>query len=246
MSGGQGGHALVLPSADAPFDYQIGGAYAPPRGVSVVSRDRNDPPAPGLYNICYVNGFQIQPGEAAGWMSAHPELILRNAQGQPVIDADWNEMLLDTSSASKRDALLKVVGPWIDGCAAQGFAAIEVDNLDSYSRSQGLLDEDDNVAFMSLLSARARAVGLAAGQKNAAELTARASELGTTFAVAEECVRYDECDVYAKAYASRVFVIEYRREDFDKGCKALPSLSIVLRDRNVSTPSASSYVFDGC
>ena len=244
--GGQGGKALKLPTANAPFDYQIGGAYPPPAGVAIVSRDRGDAPATGLYNICYVNGFQIQSGEEATWMSQHADLILVDGQGKPVVDPDWNEMLIDTSTAAKRDALLKVIGPWIDGCAAKGFDAVEIDNLDSYSRSKGLLTEDANVAFMAALSARAHAVGLAAGQKNAAELVPRATALGTDFAVVEECNRYDECDGFKTAYAARVFVIEYRRQDFDKGCANEPDLSIVLRDVDVSKPGSSKYVFDGC
>ncbi len=51
------------PTANADFDYQLGGAYPPPAGVSIVSRDREEAPVAGLYNICYVNGFQIQPDE---------------------------------------------------------------------------------------------------------------------------------------------------------------------------------------
>src|SRR5262245_46420773 len=54
--------AVALPPAHAKFDYQIGGAYAPPSGVRVVSRDHDAQPASGLYNICYVNAFQAQPG----------------------------------------------------------------------------------------------------------------------------------------------------------------------------------------
>ena len=244
--GGQGGRAVKLPTGNAAFDYQIGGGYTPASGVAIVSRDRSDSPAKGLYNICYVNGFQIQPGEATTWMTSYPDLILKDAQGKAVIDADWNEMLVDTSTATKREALLKVVGPWIDGCAAKGFDAVEIDNLDSYGRSQGLLTQDNNVAFMGMLSARAHAAGLAAGQKNAADLVARAPALGTDFAVAEECNRYSECDVYKKGYGTRVFVIEYRRQDFDVGCSTQADLSIVLRDVNVTKPGSSTYVFDGC
>src|SRR5690606_18115219 len=55
--------AMQLPPPNARFDYQLGGAYTPPGGVQIVSRDREATPAAGAYNICYVNGFQIQPGE---------------------------------------------------------------------------------------------------------------------------------------------------------------------------------------
>ena len=41
----------------AGFDYQLGGAYTPPKGVKIVARDRTESPAKGFYNICYINGF---------------------------------------------------------------------------------------------------------------------------------------------------------------------------------------------
>jgi hypothetical protein len=235
-----------LPEANAPFDYQIGGDYPPPSGVMVVSRDRESSPAPNLYNICYVNGFQAQPSEESFWLDDHPELVLRDSAGDPVIDADWDEMLLDTSTPEKRDALAEIVGGWITGCSADGFDAVEIDNLDSYGRSEDLLTQDDNVAFMRLLSNGAHAQGLAIAQKNSTELLDRVPDMQTDFAVAEECNRWDECEDYRGAYGDRVFIIEYRQQDFDQGCSDYPGLSIVLRDLDVSTPSSGSYVYDGC
>ena len=89
---------------------------------------------------------------------------------------------------------------------------------------------------MALFSEAAHAVGLAIAQKNSAELVARRLELGTDFAVAEECNRFAECGVYVEGYVDLVFVIEYRRADFDDGCAAWPDLSIVLRDLDLTTP----------
>jgi hypothetical protein len=241
-----GAASVVLPAANAGFDYQIGGAYPPPAGVTVVSRDRADPPAPGLYNICYVNGFQTQPQEESFWLGQHPDLVLRDGNGDPVVDPDWGEDLLDTSTDVKRTALAAIVGGWISQCAADGFNAVEIDNLDSYSRSGGLLTQANNVAFMALLSATAHSNGLAVGQKNSVELLGSSSEMGTDFAVAEECNRYDECDAYRAVYGDLVFAIEYRLQDFQAGCANHPELSIVLRDLDVSTPSSSTYVYDGC
>src|SRR5690606_3848532 len=83
---GEPGPLIELPPPDGEFDYQLGGAYEPPAGVQIVSRDRHDPPAPGLYNICYVNGFQSQPGEDNFWLDDHPDLVLRDGKGDPVID----------------------------------------------------------------------------------------------------------------------------------------------------------------
>ena len=240
------GGSVRLPPVNAPFDYQLGGAYAPASAVQIVSRDRNEAPASGLYNICYVNGFQIQPDETAFWMSMHPDLILRDGSGNAVIDADWNEMLIDVSTATKRMAVAAIVNEWIAGCARDGFDAIEIDNLDSYTRSTNLLTADDAVATMRLFADAAHAQGLAIAQKNSAELVARRAEMGTDFVVAEECNRYSECGTYTGAYGDHVLIIEYRRADFTAGCSAYPQLSIVLRDRNLVTPAGTGYVFDGC
>lgn len=231
-----------LPPLGARLDYQLGGAYPPPAGVAIVSRDRTAAPAAGMYNICYINGFQSQPGEEASW----GDLILRDAQGQAVIDTEWNEALLDVRTPAKRTAVAAIVNGWVDDCQAAGFAAIEIDNLDSYSRSKGLLGEDAAVAAMQLFAEHAHARGLAIAQKNSSELVARKPELGTDFVVAEECNRYSECDAYRAGYGEHVLVIEYRRQDFTAGCQAYPQLSIVLRDRDLVPAGASGYVYDGC
>jgi hypothetical protein len=238
--------AVKLPPANGGLDYQLGGSYTPPPGVTIVARDRTEVPAPGLYNICYVNGFQAQESEAEQWLAEHPDLVLRDASGEPVIDRDWNELLFDVGSDAKREQLAAIVGDWISGCARAGFDAIEIDNLDSYTRSGDRLQEDDAVTFLALLAARAHADGLAIAQKNASELAQRRRELGTDFAVAEECSRYDECEVYITAYGSHVLMVEYRRSDFDLGCAQHPDSSIVLRDIELVSAGERGYVFEGC
>jgi len=235
-----------LPPANGMLDYELGAAYPPPAGVVVVSRDRNAAPAPGIYNICYVNGFQTQPDERAFWMTEHPDLLLRDGGGALVIDPDWDEIILDVTTPAKRTALAAIVGGWIEGCAADGFDAVEIDNLDTYSRSGGLVSANDAVAFMRLLSDRAHARGLAIAQKNSTDVLGRRAEMATDFAVAEECNRYSECDAYTAVYGAQVYVIEYRRTDFDAGCRDFPELSIVLRDLQLRGPGSASYVYDGC
>lgn len=135
------------------------------------------------------------------------------------------------------------VEQWIDGCADRGYDAVEPDNYDSYTRSHGLLTAADATAFMALLSRHAHARHLAIGQKNTAELAGRRARAGLDFAVTEECGQYDECEVYAKAFDDRVVDIEYT----DGGLRAARArwgdrLSIVRRDRDVSTPDAAGYV----
>ncbi|MER7167673.1 endo alpha-1,4 polygalactosaminidase [Micromonospora sp. NPDC000207] len=236
------------PPGNARFDYQIGRPYPPASGVRVVSRDMEASPAPGLYNICYVNAFQAQPGAESWWKNNHPELLLRDARGNLVVDEGWNELMFDFSTAAKRTALTRIVGGWIDQCARKGFKAIEPDNLDSYLRSKGLLTHSQAVAYATSLASYAHGKGLAVAQKNLAELTtAEARRIGFDFAVAEECATWNECDAYTRTYGDRVIVIEYTRSSFDKACRSHGStLSVVLRDLNVTAPGSGSYVSKAC
>jgi hypothetical protein len=231
---------VQLPPLHADFDYQIGGAYPPPAGVRIVSRDRTASPAPGLYNICYVNAFQAQPDERASWPA---DLLLRDAHGKVVVDEDWGEALLDIGTAAKRERVAARVDRWIDDCAAKGFDAIEPDNYDSYTRSQHLLTANDATAFITLLSRHAHARQLAIAQKNTVELAGLRKQTGLDFAVAEECAEYDECGEYAKAFDDRVIVIEYSDSGLRKARSGFGGrLSIVRRDLDVSTPGSAGYV----
>ena len=233
--------------ADGRFDYQIGHPYALPEGARVVSRDRLAAPAAGAYNICYVNAFQTQPGESAWWKDHHDDLLLRDAGGGYVVDGEWNEILLDISTDAKRIAVAAIVTGWIDGCATSGYDGVEPDNVDSYERSAGLLDPSDGLALLGLLTRAAHARGLAIGQKNAADLAAAGRRLGVDFAVVEECGAYDECDAYTAAYGGRVVDIEYTRDGFRAACDSVgDSISVVLRDLDVSPPGNETYVYDEC
>ncbi|GGN63100.1 hypothetical protein GCM10011579_031000 [Streptomyces albiflavescens] len=231
---------VELPPLHVGFDYQIGGAYPPPPGVRIVSRDRTASPAPGLYNICYVNAFQAQPDERKQWPA---DLLLRDTQGRVVVDRDWGEALLDIGAPAKRKRVAEQVNRWIDGCADKGFDAVEADNYDSYTRSRHLLTADDATAFITLLSSHAHARHLAIGQKNTVELAGLRARTGLDFAVAEECGEYDECGTYAKAFHDRVVVVEYTDSGLRKARSGFGGrLSIVRRDVTVSTPGSADYV----
>ncbi|MEU2084307.1 endo alpha-1,4 polygalactosaminidase [Streptomyces albus] len=235
---------VTLPPAHADFDYQIGGAYTPPKGVKAVSRDHTAKPADGLYNICYVNAFQAQRGAEGQW---DEDLLLRDANGKIVYDGDWHEALLDIRTKEKRERIAAKVGGWIDDCAAKGFQAVEPDNYDSYTRSKKLLTASQAQSFIRLLSARAHENGLAIGQKNTSELAESAAANGLDFAVAEQCGQYDECDEYTEAFGDEVIVIEYTDEGFANACEKWgDQLSVVRRDEDVSTPDKAEYVRETC
>jgi len=241
---------VALPPTHATVDYQLGGGYVPAAGVGGVARDSTDEPAAGLYSICYVNGFQTQPADRERWLADDPDLVLQG-DGGPIIDENWpDELIVDTSTADKRERIAALMSDALDACAEKGFDAIEIDNLDSYTRSEGRLTVDDALALASLYADTAHAAGLAIAQKNAAELGTRGRDAGFDFAVTEECHRFDECAVYTDVYGAHVLDIEYTddlRGDFADVC-ADPQVpaSTILRDRDLTLPGDSDYAFEAC
>jgi Glycoside-hydrolase family GH114 len=217
----------TLPPTGTDFDYQLGGNRSLPSQVGIVVRDREAAPAAGRYNICYVNGFQTQPNERRFWRK-HWGLVLKR-NDRPVVDEAWGEWLLDIRTAQKRRKLARIVGRWIDGCARDGFAGVEFDNLDSFVRSRGLVDKRDSKAFARILVRRAHRAGLAAAQKNRAQWNGRV--VGFDFAIAEECARWRECGSYVDHYGRRVLAVEYRGVDFRRACRTwADQISVVRRD----------------
>lgn len=239
---------VVLPPAGAAPDYQLGGAYPPDPQVQIVARDREDAPAPGLYSICYINGFQTQPHELSLW----PSNLILHHNGQPVGDPDWpGEYLLDITTAANRAAILALVKPWIVGCADDGFAAVEFDNLDTYTRANGLISRSHAVAMASLYVGEAHTQGLAAAQKNAAEDSSIfRNQAGFDFAVSEECAAWNECGDYTSVYGVHVIDIEYPdglSVPFQQACLDNPDVpSMVLRDLGLSPKGEDEHVFELC
>ncbi|ROS61039.1 glycosyl hydrolase family 114 [Frigoribacterium sp. PhB160] len=242
----------ATPDADgfpvgAALDYQLGGAYDPPAGTGIVARDSTEQPAPGTWDVCYVNGFQTQPG--VEWPD---ELLVHRASGELLVDPGWpDEHLFDLASATTRDAVADRMRATVQACADDGFDAVEFDNLDSYTRSDGAFGLDDAVAFATLLVGQAHDAGLLAGQKNTAELEARGrDEIGYDFAVVEECDRYDECPAYTDVYGERVLAIEYvddLRDTVAGLCsRSSTPRSTVVRDRDLVTPDDPGYSFARC
>jgi endo-alpha-1,4-polygalactosaminidase (GH114 family) len=242
---------VALPAPAAVFDYQIGGAYRPEQGVRIVDRDRTDSPAPGYYNICYVNAFQTQPGARHWWTHRHPNLLLRNGHGGFLTDPDWpGEYVLNTSTAARRAAIARIVGRWVDGCARKGFDAIEPDNLDSWTR-KGVghrLTRADNLDLATRLARRAHGDGLAIAQKNTVEVSrAGRNRVHFDFAIAEECQVYGGCGGYRAYYGRRVYEIEYSRSAYRAACaRRGRAMSIILRDLDVTPRGDPHYLYKHC
>lgn len=239
---------VSLPPTTGGFDYQLGGS-SDTEGLAVVVRDSSAAPLPGAYNICYINGFQTQPG--TDWVTRHPAALLRDGSGAPVVDAEWpDEYILDPSTAEQRTVILEVLTPTLNRCADNGFDAVEIDNLDTFTRYPGI-DRSGALELARSFAALAHARGMAIGQKNAAEITGIGrGELGFDFAVAEECAAYDECDAYLGTYGSHVLQIEYADNlpaPFADVCASGERApQTILRDRDLTAAGAAGHVYQQC
>ena len=226
-----------LPPVGAGFDYQLGGDAPLPEGVTIVARDweGGTPPGGGTYSICYVNAFQSQPG--VDW----PDEVVSEFE-----DPEWpGEFVIDLSSDTSRSTALQRARQMIETCAAKGFDAVEFDNLDTFTRFDGLpFGEDEAVLYAAALVKAAHETGLAAGQKNTVELLG--AGIGFDFAVAEQCGEYNECAAFVAAY-DLVFDIEYTDSGLAFACASLGDrASVVRRDLDLATPDDPAYVYATC
>jgi hypothetical protein len=229
---------VTLPPTGTDLDYQLGGNAPWPAHVGIVVRDREAAPAASAYSVCYVNGFQTQPHEKRFWRR-HWGLVLKR-DGRPVVDAAWGEWLLDLRTPHKRRALARIMGRWAAGCAGAGYQAVEFDNLDSFTRSRGLISPRHTRAYAALLVRRSHRHDLAVAQKNRAGWDG--TRVGFDFAIAEECGRWRECASYVDDFGEQVLVVEYRRKDFRWTCRHHgDSLPVVLRDRALSRTGVRAW-----
>lgn len=239
-----------LPPVSGSFDYQLGGA-ADTAGLTVVARDATASPMPGAYNVCYVNGFQTQPGDGERWLRDYGRAVLRDAGGEPVTDPDWpDEYVLDPSTAAQRALILDGLGPLLSGCADKGFDAVEIDNFDTFTRFSDV-DRAGAIELARSFAGIAHGRGLAIGQKNAAEWTETGrKEVGFDFAVTEECATYRECDLYRKVYGEHVLQIEYTDDlpmPFRDVCNSPDRAPLtILRDRDLVAPGGDGYAYEQC
>lgn len=242
---------IALPPTRGGFDYQLGGAY--PTEAAVVVRDVSAEPLPGAYTICYINGFQSQPDQAEIWL-ARPELLLADESGGPVNDPDWpDEYVLDPSTPTQRSGILELLAPLVTQCAEAGFDAVEIDNLDTWTRFPAI-DEAGARALAAEYVSLAHGAGLAIAQKNAAEIAGIAhEELGIDFAIVEECGAYQECSAFTDVYGVHVLQIEYPDSlaeagmSFQEVCALADRAPLtILRDRDLVADGEPGYVIESC
>nr|WP_237688455.1 endo alpha-1,4 polygalactosaminidase [Arthrobacter jiangjiafuii] len=140
----------------------------------------------GRHTVCYlsVGSWEDFRSDAGGF-----PVSTRGA----VMDGWPDERWLDIR---RRDVLLPIMAARMDICAAKGFDAVEPDNVDGYLNETGFpLTAADQLAYNRAVAELAHARGLSVGLKNDVDQIPELVD-HFDFAVNEECVRYDECDLY--------------------------------------------------
>jgi Glycoside-hydrolase family GH114 len=236
----------------AAFDYQLTDDYPPGPYVTIVVRDwySGKPLPPPGYSICSINAFQTQaddpesnrPDERSNW----PASIVSNVE-----DPNWpGEFLIDLSTSKHRGTALAHVQQMINRCVKQGFAAVEFDNLDSYTRNFSLgFGQREALLFATALATSAHQRGLAVAQKNGADLTKQQSlnRIGFDFAIAESCGEFTECDRYTKTYGDALLAVEYTDVGFANACRiSNGTFAVVLRDRELLVADAPGHRLKRC
>ncbi|GAB2612920.1 endo alpha-1,4 polygalactosaminidase [Pseudactinotalea suaedae] len=238
----------VQPPPGVAFDYQLGGDYPPPSGAELVVRQWSGGEAdPEAYSVCYVNAFQTEaePGHPDSELNWPEGLVLDSLE-----DPAWpGEHPINIDSNRQRRIAVEFVTHRFTECVARGFDAVELDNLDTFTRyPDAPFDRDDTVAYARLLVEEATDLGLAVGQKNTPELLEIArTEIGFGFAIVEECGEHDECEAFVEIFEGRVYAVEYSDAGLAAACEAIGSeAGVVQRDLQLLTPDAPDYVHATC
>ena len=155
----------------------------------------------GRHVLCYVDAGSWESYRADA--AAFPAAVLgKTMEGWP--DERWLDI-------RQIDALAPILRARLDTCAARGFDGVDPDNVDGHANDTGFpLTAADQLRFNRWLAAEAHARGLAVALKNDSQQAA-ALEPDFDAAVVEQCLEFDECELYRPFVAAGkpVFDIEY-------------------------------------
>jgi len=156
--------------------------------------------AAGKKVICYFSAgsFESWRPDQAAFVAADKGLAMEG----------WaNEWWLNTKTANVR----AIMAARIDLAAGKGCDAVDPDNVDGYNNANGVgLTSTDGADFLNFLADTAHAKGLSIGLKNAGDLVDAVLDK-MQFHVNEQCIEFDECDLFKPFIAAGkpVYHIEY-------------------------------------
>jgi len=168
--------------------------------------------AGGGHALCYVSAGTYEPFRPDAQSYVDFDQACGNCLiGKPVAgfrDEHWLDIRDDQG---QRTFILATMAARVDRCKADGFDAVEFDNVEGYANSSGFpLSDGDQLVFNTSLANLAHTRGLTVALKND---LGQVSELVPYFdmAVNEQCQQFEECaalDPFIGA-GKAVFQVEY-------------------------------------
>jgi hypothetical protein len=168
--------------------------------------------AGGGHALCYVSAGTYEPFRPDAQSYVDFDQACGNCLiGKPVAgfrDEHWLDIRDDQG---QRTFILATMAARVDRCKADGFDAIEFDNVEGYANSSGFpLSDGDQLVFNTSLANLAHTRGLTVALKND---LGQVTELVPYFdmAVNEQCQQFEECaalDPFIGA-GKAVFQVEY-------------------------------------
>lgn len=123
------------------------------------------------------------------------------------LDGWAGEKWVDTNSHNVRNIMVAR----IEMAAAKNCDGVDPDNIDAYDNDNGLgLTENDAVNYVNFLSETAHSFNLSVGLKNGGAIVEKVVNV-TQWVVVEQCIQYDECEMYRPFVDAEkpVFNVEY-------------------------------------
>jgi len=158
--------------------------------------------------ICYIN-----VGTSENWRpdySEFPAALLGEDNGWP------GEQWLDTNpSGPDYSTLQAIMTSRFEMCAANGFDAVEPDNMDGAENATGFnLTVGESDQYAEWVADEVHSLGMSIAQKNF-EDQSRVLQPYFDFVVEEQCFQYDDCSDLAPytAAGKAIFEVEYQGQD---------------------------------
>lgn len=198
---------IVIPS-QASWHWQLSGKLQTPNRL-VYDIDLFDNSATTIGNLKSQGRIVVCYFSAGSWEDwrADAGLFPQSTLGAEL--SGWpGERWLDIRNPQVRELMARRM----QLAKSKGCDALEPDNIDGYSNSNGLgLTAADQIDYNRWLSQQAHALDLAIALKNAVELVPELVN-DFDFVINESCYAYKECDIYRlfRQQGKAVFIAEYR------------------------------------
>jgi len=174
--------------------------------------------------ICYFSAGSYEPGRPDS------QKFLANDKGKE-LDGWPGEYWLNTKSTNVRS----IMTARLSLAASKGCDGVDPDNVDAYDNDNGLsLTASDAVDYVTFLAQGAHGLNMSIGLKNGGAIVNETIGM-MQWEVNEQCVQYDECDLFRPFIdaGKPVFHIEYP--------DSAPDISTASKTSICDNPSAQGF-----